>query len=267
MTRRASLGAAAAVGLGVVGVQGAATTANARDCLVLDRRGRYTLDEALTCLEITAEHVRVDAQGNTVDRVFVRADRATVRNVGGQGGGREGGFFLESADRCRIIDNRLGLAGIQLTDAAGNTLRNLSNRGPDSVGLRLTDSDRNRVIRCSFKVEETITLRNSDRNVLMGNETETEDVNARLRGSDRNVLLDNRLEGEGNPPGVGLTRCDRNALIRNVTIENGVGIELVDSDSNRLIRNRSCNEEKPVRVDDDSTDNLLRANVVDCSGA
>ncbi|SFF83784.1 parallel beta-helix repeat (two copies) [Halopelagius inordinatus] len=258
-------------------------------CLVLDESRRYTLDEDVDCIEITADNARLDAGGYLVNEVLVRADGVTVRNVGGASEFAEGAFTLDAANHCRIAGNTVGEGGFTLANSNHNVLVD-NTKLRQGNGLSLEDSDRNYVAQNTFVGETTITLRGSDANVLVENETETEDFSLRLVESHENWINDNRIESQfdagvtlarshrnvlhgndvlGDTVGISLTDADRNVVRENRFEGNGsgVGAELANADRNTLIRNRLSGYDVGIELVDSDRNRVLQNEVCGASEA
>ncbi|MEF8838460.1 MAG: NosD domain-containing protein [Haloarculaceae archaeon] len=172
-----------------------------------------------------------------MNRTVIRADRARVTNVGGPMEPGDQEMVLEAVEDCEIVDNEVGRGGFRVRDASRNLLEDNTKRG-HGYGVRLENADRNRLRTNTFVGEATITLRNADRNELVGNATDTEDVNVRVLSSTQNRIAGNRIEGGPGTTGVYLGGSDRNVILGNDVRGNLSGLVADAADLNVVYGNR-----------------------------
>ncbi|MEF8854662.1 MAG: NosD domain-containing protein, partial [Haloarculaceae archaeon] len=146
-------------------------------------------------------------------------------------------MVLEAVEDCEIVDNEVGRGGFRVRDASRNLLEDNTKRG-HGYGVRLENADRNRLRTNTFVGEATITLRNADRNELVGNATDTGDVNVRVLSSTQNRIAGNRIEGGPGTTGVYLGGSDRNVILGNDVRGNLSGLVADAADLNVVYGNR-----------------------------
>lgn len=270
LSRRQALQAIGSIVVGSTGIRWFGTVrAEPTDCLIFDRPGRYSLEEDVPCIEITAPKVHLDGDGYRTGSVTVQADHVTVRNVEldyRQEWISFPKFVLRSANHCKILGNETQGEGFTIRDSHNNLFRNNTHNDVD-FGLSLYRSNNNRIINNLISSIDTISIVHSDRNIVAGNTLHGDA--SYLANSNKNHIFDNHYQGETGFCGMVVHNCTENNIHDNDIVDMYcLGISISGGSTNRVQRNllsaaEGYVEGAGVELTETSRNTVVRNRVVD----
>jgi parallel beta-helix repeat protein len=264
------------VGLLATGSAAGQTVSSCADDI--NTAGQYELNQSIsdgtasTCIEINADDVVLEGQGNSINGVDQDSGsfgievsgqtNVTIRNLTVTNW--DDGILVLNSDDNTVTNNTVtgnGNDGIEVRNSDNNTVANNTVTASDDDGIQLGNSDDNTVTDNTANDnggEGIYVLNSDDNNVTSNNANENTENGIRLsQGSDNNVLTDNTASDNGND-GILATVSNGNDLISNTLSSNDDdGINIVAAEGTNLTDNTAVsNSDDGIILASSSANNL-----------